>query len=49
MHLSQKQKSFSRYFFAFFRSALNFERSEKNDDPHRFLVSENTESENVVR
>ena len=26
MHLSQKQKIFSQFFFAFFESALNFER-----------------------
>ena len=25
MHLSQKEKNFSKFFFAFFESALNFE------------------------
>ena len=29
MHLSQKQKIFSRFFAAFFESALNFEHFQK--------------------
>ena len=36
MDLSQKQKIFSRFFFfAFFRSSLNFEHFQKKDDSHR--------------
>ena len=29
MHLSQKQNIFSRFFYAFFKSALNFEHFQK--------------------
>ena len=34
MELSQKQKTFSRFFFAFLKSILNFKHFPKNDDPH---------------
>ena len=46
---SQKQKSYSRFFSAFFKCGLNLEHFEKQDDPHRFCISETTDSENVVR
>ena len=49
MQLSQKQKTFSQFFAAFLKSTLNFEHFEKKDDPHRFCISEITDSENVVR
>ena len=32
--LSQKQKAFSQFFLAFYKSKLNFEDFEKRDDPH---------------
>ena len=34
MQLSQKQKTFSEFFFAFLKSILNFKHLPKNDDPH---------------
>ena len=34
MQLSQKQKTFSEFFFAFLKSILNFKRLQKKDDPH---------------
>ena len=49
MILSQKQKNLSQVFSAFLKSRLNFENLLKKDDPHRFCISENKESENVVR
>ena len=32
--LSQKQKIFSPYFFAFLKSILNFKHLPRKDDPH---------------
>ena len=32
--LSQKQKIFSEFFFAFLKSILNFKHLPKKDDPH---------------
>ena len=49
MQLLQTQKTFSRFLSAFLKSTLNFEYFEKKDDPHRFCISEITDSENVVR
>ena len=49
MILSQKQKNLSQVFSAFLKSRLNFENLLKKDDPRRFCISENKESENVVR
>ena len=43
--LSQKQKTFSRFFSAFLKSTLNFERSSKKDDPHSRCISQITVSE----
>ena len=34
MKLSQKQKAFSEYFFAFLNFILNFKYLPKNGDPH---------------
>ena len=34
MQLSQKQKAFSQFFFAFSKSTLNFEHFQTKDDPH---------------
>ena len=49
MQLSEKQKNFSQFLAAFLKSILNFEHFESKHDPHSFCVSENTDSENVVR
>ena len=35
IQLSQNQKNFSEFFFAFFKSILNFKTLTKRDDPHR--------------
>ena len=35
MKLSQKQKTFYEFFFAFLKSVLNFEHFSRKDDPHR--------------
>ena len=43
--LSHKQKTFSEFFSAFFKSTLNFEHSGKKDDPHSRYISEITVSE----
>ena len=45
MHLSQKQKIFSRSFSAFFESALNLEHFKKKDDVHSLCISEITDHE----
>ena len=45
MQLSQKQKTFSEFFFAFLKSSLNFEHFQKKDDSHSSDVSEITDSE----
>ena len=34
MQLSQKQKTFSQFSFAFLKSVLNFQHLPQNDDPH---------------
>ena len=52
--LSQKQKTFSELFSAFFKSTLNFEHSQKKDDPHsrcfsQITVSEKGDSINVCK
>ena len=46
--LSQK-KTFSQFFAAFLKSAINFEYFQKDDDSHRFRISETTASQKVVR
>ena len=35
IQLSQKQKTFSQFFFAFLKSLLNYKHLPKNDGPHR--------------
>ena len=49
MQLSQKQKTFSQFFPAFFKFRWNLEYFETKHDPHRFFISEISASENVVR
>ena len=43
--LSQKQKTFFQFFYAFLKSPLNFEHFQKKDDPHSRCVSQITVSE----
>ena len=43
--LSPKQKTFSQFFSAFFKSTLTFEHSGKKDDPHSRCISQITVSE----
>ena len=43
--LSQKQKTFSKFFSAFFKSTLNFGHFEKKDDPHSRYIFQITVSE----
>ena len=49
MQFSQKQKHFSQVLPVFLKYKFNFEYFEKKDDPHRFCISEITDSENVLR
>ena len=49
MQLSQRRKTFSEFFAAFWKSGVNFECFEKKDDPDSFCISKITDSENVVR
>ena len=43
--LSQKQESFSGFFFAFLKSTLNFKHFPKKEDTHSWCISEITDSE----
>ena len=43
--LFQKQKDFSQFFLAFFKSTLNFEHLQKKDALHSSFISEITHSE----
>ena len=45
VQLSQKQKTFPRFFSAFSKSKLKFERFQKKDDPHSLFSSEATACE----
>ena len=47
--LSQKQKYFSEFFAAFFKSRLNFKHFEKTEYPHTFFIFEVTDSKKGVR
>ena len=42
MQLSQKLKSFSRFFNVFSKSMLSFEYFQKKDDAHSLFISEAT-------
>ena len=44
MQLSQKEKTFSEFLFAFLKSILNLEYFLKKDDPHSWFISEITDS-----
>ena len=43
--LSEKQKTFSEFLSAFFKSTLNFEHFQKKDEPHRRCIFQITVSE----
>ena len=49
IHLSQKQKIFSRYFSAFFESALNFEHFQKKMTLIAYVFPKLPTTENVLR
>ena len=49
MQLSQKKKTFPQFFTAFLKCISNFKYLENKNDPHRFCISDITDSENVVR
>ena len=42
MQFSQKQKTFSEFFFGFLKSMLIFKHSPKSDDRHSRLISRST-------
>ena len=46
MELSQKQKTFSEFFFSFWISILNFRHLGTEYDPHSSYIFGNTGSEN---
>ena len=48
MQLSQKQKTFSQFLIPYLKYSSNLEDFEEKDDPHRFSISEITDSKNVV-
>ena len=48
VQLPQKQKSYSQFLAASFKSILNLKCFEEKDDPHRFCTCDITDSENVV-
>ena len=48
MQLSQKQKTFSEFFFGFSKSMLIFKHFPKSHDPHSRCISGNTGSEKHV-
>ena len=45
MQLSEKQKTFSEFFFAVLKSILNFKHFPKKDDPSSWYISGNTGSQ----
>ena len=45
MQLSQKQNTFSEFFFSFLKSSLNFKHFTKKDDPRNSSIFGNTGSE----
>ena len=49
MHLSQKQKIFSEFFAAFFKSALNFEHFQKKMTLIAYVFPKLTTTKNVLR
>ena len=48
MQLSQKEKTFSEFFFAFLKSILNFKHLPKKGHPHSSCISGKTDFEKYV-
>ena len=48
MQLSQKQKTFSQFLIPYLKYSSNLEDFEEKEYPHRFSISEITDSKNVV-
>ena len=48
MRLCQKQEIFSRFFFEFLKSTLNFENFPKKEEPHSCFMSETKDAEKGV-
>ena len=48
MQLSQKQEIFSEFFFAFLKSALNFDHFPKKEEPHSRFISEIKDGEKAL-
>ena len=49
MHLSRKEKSFSQFFSAFFKSALNFEHFQKKITLIAYVFPKLTTTKDVLR
>ena len=49
MHLSQKQKIFSEFFSAFFKSALNFEHFQKKRTFIAYIIPKLPTTKNLLR
>ena len=49
MQLSEKQKTFSEFFFAFLKSILNFKHLPTKDDPRSDVFLEIPAPKNMVR
>ena len=47
--LSQKEKTFSKFFFAFWKSILNFKHLPKMDDRHRWCIYRNTSLKYITK
>ena len=45
MQLSQKQTTFSKFFFAFWKFSFNFQHFQKEDDPHSWYIFKIMDSE----
>ena len=45
MHLSEKEKTLSQFFFKFLKSTLNFKHFPKKKDTHSWCISEIADSE----
>ena len=48
MRLSQKQEIFLEFFFAFFKSTLNFQHFPKKEESHSSFISEITDGEKAL-
>ena len=49
MQLSQKQRTFSELYSAFFKSELNLKHFEEKYHPHKFCISQITDSGNMTK